>query len=121
MAHGSLREYDPTKESIQDFKEHFEFYCTAKNIRDEGKHAQWKRALFITLLGQQTFAKLKVLTSPMPVSDFTLDAIIEKLLGHYRPQTIKIAERFKIFKLSQKKRRKYRWIYGRITAVSEDV
>ena len=40
MAHGSLREYDPTKESIEDFKEHFEFYCTAKNIRGEGEHAQ---------------------------------------------------------------------------------
>ena len=103
MAHGSLREFDPTKESIEDFKEHFEFYCTANNIRGEGEHARRKRALFITLLGQETFAKLKVLTSPTPVSDFTLDAIMEKLLGHYRPQTIEIAERFKFFKRSQKK------------------
>ena len=86
MAHGSLREFDPTKESIEDFKERFEFYCTANNIRGEGEHARRKRALFITLLGQETFAKLKVLTSPTPVSDFTLDAIMEKLLGHYRPQ-----------------------------------
>ena len=39
----------------------------------------------------------------MPVSDLTLDAIMEKLLGHYRPQIIKIAERVKVFKRSQKK------------------
>ena len=103
MAHGTLREFYPTKESIEDFKERFEFYCTANNIRGEGEHARQKRALFITLLGQETFAKLKVLTSPTPVSDITLDDIMEKLLGHYRPQTIEIAERFKIFKCSQKK------------------
>ena len=85
MAHGSLREFDPTKESIEDFKGRFEFYCTANNICGEGEHARQKRALFIPLLGQETFAKLKVLTSPMPVSDSTLDAIMEKLLEHYQP------------------------------------
>ena len=56
-----------------------------------------KKALFITLLGQETFAKLKVLTSPTPVADLNLKAIMEYLLGHYRPQTIEIAERFKFF------------------------
>ena len=39
MAHGSLQESDPTKEPIEDFKEHFECYCTANNIRGEGEHA----------------------------------------------------------------------------------
>ena len=103
MAHRSLREFDPTNESIEDFKERCEFYCTANNIRGEGEHTQQKRALFITLLGQESFTKLKVLTSLTPVSDFTLDTIMEKLLGHYQPQTIKIAEHFKFFKCSQKK------------------
>ena len=103
MGYGSLREFDPIKESIEDFKERFEFYCLANNFRGEGDHARRKKALFITLLGQETYAKLKILTSPTPVADLTLDAIMEHLIGHYRPQTIEIAERFKFFKRSQKK------------------
>ena len=86
MAHRSLGEFDATKVSIEDFKECFKFYCTANNsIRGEGDHAQRKKALFVTLLGQEMFAKLKlkVLTSPTPVADFALDTIMEKLLGHY--------------------------------------
>ena len=98
MAHGSLREFDPIKESIEDFKERFEFYCLANNFRGEGNHAQCKKALFITLIGQETYAKLKILTSPSPVANLTLDAIMEHLIGHYRPQTTKIAECFKFFK-----------------------
>ena len=103
MAHGSLREFDPIKESIEDFKERFEFYCLANNFWGEGDHARCKKALFITLIRQETYAKLKILTSPSPVADLTLDAIMEHLIGHYRPQTIKIAECFKFFKRSQKK------------------
>ena len=84
MAHGSFREFDHRKESIEDFRERFEFYCLANNIRDdEENRRQRKKALFITLLGQETFAKLKVLSSPTPVSDLTLDAIMECLMGHY--------------------------------------
>ena len=62
-----------------------------------------QEGVFITLLGQETFAKLKVLTSPIPVADLTLPAIMEHLLSHYRPQTIEIAKNFKFFKHSQLK------------------
>ena len=103
MAHGSLREFDPIKESIEDFKECFEFYCLTNNFWSEGNHAWRKKALFITLLGQETYAKWKILTSPTPVADLTLDAIMEHLIRHYQSQTIEIAERFKFFKRLQKK------------------
>ena len=104
MAHGSLKEFNPVKESIEDFQERFNFYCLANNIRGENADAaRQKKAMFITLLGQATFAKLKVLASPTPVADLTLDAIMEHLVAHYRPKTSKIAERFKFFKRSQKK------------------
>ena len=103
MAHVNLREFDLKKESIEDFKECFEFYCLANNVKGEGEYARRKKALFITLLGQEIFAKLKVLTSPTPVADLNLEAIMEHLLGHYRPQTIEIAEHFKFFKRVQLK------------------
>ena len=60
-----------------------------------------KKVLFLTLLGQATFAKLKVLASPTPVGEFSMDSMLEHLTGHFCPKTIEIAERFKFFKQSQ--------------------
>ena len=72
------------------------------NIK-EGDEAQQnrKKALFITLVGQATFAKLRDLASPHAIADILLDDIAELLKTHYRPQTMKIAERFKFFKQTQ--------------------
>ena len=60
------------------------------NTRNDA--ARHKKALFLTLQGQTTYGKLKDLASPMPVSKLTLDDIMRHLEGHYRPQTIEIAE-----------------------------
>ena len=102
MAHGTLREFDANKESIEDFHQRFEFHCLANNVK-EGDEAQRnrKKALFITLVGQATFAKLRDLASPRAIADISLDDIVELLKTHYRPQTVEIAERFKFFKRTQ--------------------
>ena len=63
---------------------------------------RWKKALFLTLLGHSTFLKLKTLVSPTAVSNLTMEAIMELLVAHYKPQKIEIAERFKFFKRKQK-------------------
>jgi len=101
MAHGVLKMFDPTKESKEDFRERFAFYCVANKFRNDDDLRR-KKALFATLLGHSTFLKLKVLASPTPVSDLTMDAIMELLVVHYRPQTIEIAECFEFFKRMQK-------------------
>ena len=102
MAHGVLREFDPSKESIEEFCERYDFYCLVNNIHREGEAAvNQKKALFLTLVGQGAFAKLKTLASPRTISELTLDEIMEHLIGHYRPQTIKIAERLSFFKRHQ--------------------
>jgi len=61
MAHGHIKEFDSSKETIEDFRQWFEFYCTANNIKsdDETQQAR-KKALFITILGQTTFVKLRL-------------------------------------------------------------
>ena len=111
MAHGVLREFNSVKESIEDFHEHFDFYCLANNIQSDGETGtQQKQAVFLTLLGQGTFAKLKTLASPTPVNELSLDQIMEHLISHYKPQTIEIAERFKFFKQYQLEG----WIHYRI-------
>ena len=95
MTHGTLHEFDPKKESIEDFEERFEFYCVVNGIR--GDNADKKKANFVTLLGQDTFAKLKTLASPTAVSELTLDAIKQHLRNYFRPPTVEIAELFKFF------------------------
>ena len=64
MAHGNLCEFDPKKESIEDFREQFDFYYLANNIRDSDENQRRKKALFITVLGQAMFPKLKVFGKP---------------------------------------------------------
>ena len=54
------------------FCQHFEFYCAANNIKsDRGPEsddeALYKKALFITMLGQITFIKLHDLASPADI------------------------------------------------------
>jgi len=54
MAHGSLKEFDSSKELIKDFHERFDLYCLTSNIRSENADAvHQKKAMFITLLGKQ--------------------------------------------------------------------
>ena len=60
-----------------------------------------KKALFVTLLGQATFTKSKNLANPREIKDIPLNEIVDLLIGHYRPKTIEIAERFKFFKRTQ--------------------
>ena len=74
----------------------------ANKFRNDSDDLRRKKALFITLLGHNTFAKLKVLANPMPISNLKMEAIIGLLVAHYKPQTIEIAECFKFFKRIQK-------------------
>ena len=74
--HGMLRDFDSTKESIEDFCERFKFYCLANNIKGEGEALIRKKALFVALLGQATFAKLKDLANPNEIKDLSLDDIM---------------------------------------------
>jgi len=100
MAHGTIHEFDPQKESIEDFHERFEFYCVANNLCP-GERDNRKKALLLTLLGQGSYSKLKALANPTAVSDLTLDAILQDLSSHYRPKTIEITKKFKFFKRNQ--------------------
>ena len=88
-------EFDLAKESVEDFKQLFEFYCLANNIKaeDDAQIAR-KKAVFVTMLGQATFAKLRDSANPREITDLTLTDIVGVLTAHYRPHTIEIAERY---------------------------
>ena len=60
MAHSSvLGLFDPKNEWIDDYKERFDFYCVAHGV-EENK----QKALFLTSIGQQMYAKLKTWIRP---------------------------------------------------------
>lgn len=51
-----------------------------------------EKILFITMLGQATFARLKDLPNPQKIKDIPLKEIADLLFGHYRHKTIQIAK-----------------------------
>ena len=68
MAHGNIREFDPVKDSVEVFKQRFEFYCLVNNIKAEHYiQIARKKAVFVTMLGQTTFAKLRDLANISPL------------------------------------------------------
>ena len=87
--------FDPSSERIEDYKERFDFYCTAHGI--EGK----QKALFLTRIGQKMYTKLKTWISPTSLSDLTLDEIVAKLKDRTSAETVEIAERYRFFKRLQ--------------------
>ena len=95
----SLESFNPAAESIEDYKERFDFHCTAHQI-PEGR----RKALFLTRIGRDAFAKLKTLVSPTPLNDLSLSAIVTTMTQHYKKDTVEIAERFKFFKRVQQER-----------------
>lgn len=52
-------------ETVNDYKEIFDFPCTALGIREEQQ-----KALFLTFIGCNVFMKVKSLASPTPLTDF---------------------------------------------------
>ena len=48
-----VESFDPTTDWIEDYKERFDFYCTAHGIAKDKQ-----KALFITRIGQKMYTKL---------------------------------------------------------------
>ena len=89
--------FDSDVESIDDYKERFDYYCTAYGIADERK-----KALFLTRIGQKMYTKLKVWVSPTSIGGLSLHEIVTRLKARTLPETVEIAERYRFFKRQQK-------------------
>ena len=92
-----LESFNPTVESIEDYKECFDFYCTAHQIPKARR-----KALLMTRIGRDAFAALKTLFSLTPLTDVSLNAILTVMTQHYKKDTVEKAERFKFFKRMQR-------------------
>ena len=89
----TLEIFNPEVESIDDYKERFDFHCTAHEIPQRRR-----KALFLMRIGREAFVKLKTLVSPTPLDDFSLTDIVTTMKQHYKKDTVEIAKRFKFFK-----------------------
>ena len=92
----TLEVFNPDVESVDDYKEHFDFYYTANQVSRERK-----KALFLTRIGRDAFVKLKTLASPTSLSELSLEQILSTMKQHYKRETVEIVERFKFFKCVQ--------------------
>ena len=61
-----LETFNPAVESVDDYKEHFNFHCTATGVRQDRQ-----KALFLSRIGQEVFAKVKpkTLSRPRPTTN----------------------------------------------------
>ena len=89
----TLEVFNPDVESVDDYKEHLDFYCTENQVSREQK-----KALFLTRIEWDAFVKLKTLASPTSLSELSLEQILSTMKQHYKRETVEIAERFKFFK-----------------------
>jgi len=86
----TLEVFNHEIESINDYKEHFNFHCTGHQI----PKTHWK-ALFLTRIGSEAFAKLKMLVSLILLNDLSLAQIITTMKQHYNKlnkDTVEIAK-----------------------------
>ena len=81
----TLESFNARVEDIDDYKERFDFHCTANQVAD-GR----RKALFLTRIGRNAFLKLKTLVSPTPLSDLSLDQIITTMRDHFKKDTVEI-------------------------------
>jgi len=93
----TLETFDPAVESVDDYKERFDFYYTAAGVRQDRL-----KALFLVRVGREVFSKVKTLASPWPLTELELPQIVDLMKEHYRKDTIEIAEHFKEYRKNRR-------------------
>ena len=76
------------------YLERFEYFIIANDI-DEKK----KKAVFLSFIGESTFALIKDLLQPSKIGDKSFDDIIAALKAHIEPSSSVIVQRYKFDKL----------------------
>ncbi|XP_031328049.1 uncharacterized protein K02A2.6-like [Photinus pyralis] len=74
------------------------FYLEANGVTDAGK----KRAVFLSVCGEQTFQIARSLCIPNELADTSFDRLIDLLSTHFNPKQSEIVQRFLFNKRNQK-------------------
>lgn len=93
---GHLEPYKPTS-SWTSYRERFEFYFEANRIVSDAQ----KRAIFLTIVGDETYEIIRSLVTPLSPRDVDFHEIIERLDAHFNPTPNEIVQRYQFYKRSQ--------------------
>ena len=89
--HGSVGEFDSSKEAWTSYCERLELYFVANDVADEAK----QRAIFLTVCGPATYQLVRNLVAPGKPTDQRLTALIKLVEDHLSPQPSVTVHRFK--------------------------
>ena len=109
MLVGTLGEFCPEKETVDQYKERFELYCLANaiNVRGEdgnerNQELAKKKAILLTEIGVNVYHTLSDLVSPDKPNNKTIEAIFGTLKKHYNPTPLEMAETIRFWSRLQK-------------------
>ena len=94
---GTIDQFDIHDDEFGEYLERVEQYYVANDIVDDKKVA-----VFITVVGKETYGVLRSLLAPTKPQDKNFKQISEALLRRLNPTPIIIAERFKFYERKQK-------------------
>ena len=90
VAHGSVGEFDSSKETWPSYTERLEQYFIANDLTDEGK----KKAVFLSNCGATTYQLIRDLVAPGKPTDKSLSDLFALVLNHHSPPPSVTVQRF---------------------------
>ena len=95
---GHIEQFDLHGGDFVEYVERLNQYFLANGIEELSK----KRAMFITLIGTETYSLLRNLLAPRKPFDVAYNDLVRTLTEHLTPKTVVIAERFKFYERRQR-------------------
>ena len=96
-AFGSIETFDVNDGEFDEYVERLQQYFVANDITGDNK----KVAVFVTVMGKDTYTILRNLLSPVKPNEKTFEDIVNVLRGHFKPTPLVIAERYKFYERKQ--------------------
>ena len=94
---GTIEPFDLKEGDFVEYTERLDQYFVANKIED----AAQKRAIFITLIGNDAYSLLRSLLSPVKPNTKTYTELVTTLTDHLKPKPVIIAERYKFYERIQ--------------------
>ena len=96
--HGTVGEFDPTREDWSAYSELLQQYFEANDVADAGK----QRAVLLSGCGLSTYKFIRNLVAPRKPRDCSFAELTEAVRNHHEPRPSIIVQRFKFNTCSRK-------------------
>ena len=97
---GYLEPFDPKVTTWESWSERPSVFFLANGVKANEKER--RSATFLSLIGSSTYELLRTLVHPQVPATLELKDFLATLKAHFSPQTLVIAERFKLHQRSQR-------------------